>query len=91
MSTAADGEFSRQRVASLIAVLLHRDPTTRALPPAFWTDVTLQRMVARALARMAPDQRQSFLLFEVEGLPATFRRLYQAQRVVRETLGVDRN
>ena len=24
-------------------------------------------------------------------LPATFRRLYEAQRVVRETLGVDRN
>ena len=30
-------------------------------------------------------------LINGSSLPATFRRLYEAQRVVRETLGVDRN
>ena len=64
----------------------------------------MQKLVARALDRMAPAQREAFIRFEVQGmtgkevaringssLPATFRRLYEAQRVVRETLGVDRN
>jgi len=94
----------RRRVASMLAALLQREPTARAIPPAIWTDATLQRMVARALDRMAPAQREAFILFEVEGLtgkqaaraagqsmPAAFRRLYEAQRVVREILGVDRN
>ena len=60
----------------------------------------MQKLIARAIDRMAPAQRDAFIHFEVEGmtgkevaringasLPATFRRLYEAQRVLRETLG----
>ena len=94
----------RRRLAALVVGLLQREPTTRAVPPAIWSDATMQKLIARALDRMAPAQREAFIRFEVQGmtgkevaringssLPATFRRLYEAQRVVRETLGVDRN
>ena len=94
----------RRRLAALVVGLLQREPTTRAVPPAIWSDTTIQKLVARALDRMAPAQREAFIRFEIQGmtgkevarmngssLPATFRRLYEAQRVVRETLGVDRN
>ena len=50
---------------------------------------------------MEPEQRRAFILFEVEGLtgrevaeiagrslPSTFRRLYEAQRLFQDTLGV---
>ena len=50
---------------------------------------------------MEPEQRRAFILFEVEGrtgkevaeiarrsLPSTFRRLYEARRVLKDTLGV---
>jgi RNA polymerase sigma-70 factor (ECF subfamily) len=94
----------RRQIAATLAVSLQREPATRAVPPAVRTDATIQSMVARALDRMAPDQRQAFILFELEGLtgkevarigrrslPSTFRRLYAAQRVVRDTLDIDRN
>jgi DNA-directed RNA polymerase specialized sigma24 family protein len=51
---------------------------------------------------MDPDQRLAFVLFEIEGLTgreaaeiagktmaAMFRRLYEAQRIFRETLGIE--
>ena len=60
-------------------------------------------MVKRAVERMPPDQRQAFILFELDGLtgkevakiggrslPATLRRRYEAQRVVQEILGVEK-
>jgi len=94
----------KRRLAALVVGVLQREPTTRAVPPAIWSDTTIQKMVARALDRMPPAQRDAFIRFEVQGmtgkqiarisgssLPATFRRLYEAHRAVRETLGVDRN
>jgi DNA-directed RNA polymerase specialized sigma24 family protein len=94
----------RRKLAAALAMSLEREPATRTVPPAIWSEGTIQLMVKRALDRMAPEQRDAFILFQVEGLtgkevarirrrslPATFRRLYEAQRVVRETLGIDRN
>jgi RNA polymerase sigma-70 factor, ECF subfamily len=94
----------RRRLATLVVGLLQREPTTRAVPPAIWSDATMQKLIARAIDRMAPAQRDAFIHFEVEGmtgkevarlngasLPATFRRLYEAQRLLRETLGGERN
>jgi RNA polymerase sigma-70 factor (ECF subfamily) len=94
----------KRRLAALVVGVLQREPTTRAVPPAIWSDTTIQKMIARALDRMPAAQRDAFIRFEVQGmtgkeiarasgssLPATFRRLYEAQRVVRETLGVERN
>jgi RNA polymerase sigma-70 factor (ECF subfamily) len=102
--TEARRARQRRRLAALIAGVLQREPTTRAVPPAIWTDMTLVKLVARAVDGMAPAQRDAFIRFEMEGLtgkeiarlngsslPATFRRLYEAQRAVRETLEIDRN
>jgi RNA polymerase sigma-70 factor (ECF subfamily) len=93
-----------RRVAASIAQLLQRQPAAHAVLPAICSDATIAALVSRALAQMAPAQREAFILFAVEGLtgkevarlaghslPSTFRRLYEAQRVVRKTLGVDRN
>ena len=59
-------------------------------------------MAQDALNRMGPDQRLAFVLFEIEGLTgreaaeiagktvaAMFRRLYEAQRIFRESLGIE--
>ena len=94
----------RRRIAAALTTSLQREPATRAVPPASRTDATIHRLVARAFDRMAPAQREAFVLFEIEGLtgkevarigrrslPSTFRRLYEAQRVVRDTLGIDRS
>jgi len=103
-ATEARRTRRKRQVAALVVGLLQREPTTRAVPPAVRSDTTIQKMIARAVDRMAPAQRDAFIRFEIQGLtgkevaringasvPATFRRLYEAQRAVRETLGVDRN
>jgi RNA polymerase sigma-70 factor (ECF subfamily) len=94
----------RRMAAATVAALLRREPAARAVPPASWSEATIRAMVKRALVRMTPEQREAFILFEVEGrtgkevariagqsLPSAFRRLYEAERVVRDTLGVGRN
>jgi RNA polymerase sigma-70 factor (ECF subfamily) len=94
----------RRKLAATLALLLQREPAARAVAPATWSDATMHRLVAQALDRMAPAQREAFLLFQLEGLtgkevarlagqslPSAFRRLYEAQRLVRETLDLDRN
>ena len=63
---------------------------------------TIHDLAKGALDRMDPDQRLAFVLFEIEGLTgreaaeiagktmaAMFRRLYEAQRIFRETLGIE--
>ena len=90
--------------AATVAALLRLHPAARAVPPASRSEATIRAMVKRALVRMTPEQREAFILFEVEGrtgkevariggqsLPSAFRRRYEAQRVVRDTLGVERN
>jgi DNA-directed RNA polymerase specialized sigma24 family protein len=94
----------RRRVAASLAQVLQREPAAHAVSPAIWSDATIALLVSRAVGQMAPAQREAFILFEVEGLtgkevarlaghslPSTFRRLYEAQRLVRETLGIDRS
>ena len=65
--------------------------------------VGVQALVKRAVDRMQPDQRQAFILFELDGLtgkqvakiggrslPTTLRQRYEAQRVVQAILGVEK-
>jgi RNA polymerase sigma-70 factor (ECF subfamily) len=86
-----------------LAALLRQQQTRIDVPPASRSDATIQELVRQALERMPPDQRQAFILFEMDGLtgkevakiggrslPATLRRRYEAQRVVQETLGIER-
>jgi RNA polymerase sigma-70 factor (ECF subfamily) len=93
----------RRKSGRVLATLLQRQPTEDRIPPASRSDATIQELVKRAVDRMQPDQRQAFILFELDGLtgkevakiggrslPATLRRRYEAQRVVRETLGIRR-
>jgi DNA-directed RNA polymerase specialized sigma24 family protein len=73
------------------------------VPPASRSEETIQELVRRAVDRMRPDQRQAFILFELDGLtgkevakiwgrslPATLRRRYEAQRVLQEMLGIEK-
>jgi RNA polymerase sigma-70 factor (ECF subfamily) len=91
----------RRKVGEALAALLRREPPSGAVPPVFRSEATVEAMVRRALDRMQPEQRRTFIRFEVEGLtgkqvatlegrslPATFRRLYEAQRVLQETFGL---
>jgi RNA polymerase sigma-70 factor (ECF subfamily) len=84
-----------------LAALLRRQRTTNEVPPASRSDATIQDLVKRAVDRMQPDQRQAFILFELDGLtgkevakiggrslPATLRRRYLAQRAVQEVLEI---
>lgn len=90
----------RRKVGAALAAVLRSQPPTFTVPPAARSDATIQALVNRALDRMEPEQRLAFILFEVEGctgrevaeiagrsLPSTFRRLYGAERMLRETLG----
>lgn len=92
----------RRKGSAALAALLLRQPANDAVPPASHSDATLQELIKTALDRMEPEQRQAFILFELDGLtgkqvakiggrslPATLRRRYEAQRVVQETLGID--
>ncbi len=89
----------RRKIGAALAAVLRNEPPNHAIPPALRSDATIQALVKRALDRMEPEQRLAFILFEVQGytgrevaeiaghsLPATFRRLYGAQRVLRAVL-----
>jgi RNA polymerase sigma-70 factor (ECF subfamily) len=92
----------RRRVAATLSALLLRQPRAEAVPAAVRSEATVQELARRALDRMTPEHRTVFVLFEMEGLsgreiaditrtsqPSTFRRLYEARRIFRETLGLD--
>jgi RNA polymerase sigma-70 factor (ECF subfamily) len=92
----------RRRVAAVLAGLLSREPPEETVPAPVTSDRTIHDLAKGALDRMDPDQRLAFVLFEIEGLTgrqaaeiagktmaAMFRRLYEAQRIFRETLGID--
>jgi RNA polymerase sigma-70 factor, ECF subfamily len=89
----------RRRIGAALASMLRRQPLPASVPPATRSEATIQALVRQALDRMQPEQREAFLLFEVEGrtgrevaaiggrsLPASFRRLYEAKRVFNEVL-----
>jgi RNA polymerase sigma-70 factor (ECF subfamily) len=92
----------RRRVAAALAGLLRREPPEDTVPAPFTSDRTIHELAKGALDRMDADQRLAFVLFEIEGLtgreaaeiagktlPAMFRRLYEAQRIFSETLGIE--
>jgi RNA polymerase sigma-70 factor, ECF subfamily len=93
----------RRRSRTALAALLRCHPARNEVPPASRSDATIQALLRRAVDRMPPDQRQAFVLFELDGLtgkevakiggrslPATLRRRYEAQRVVQEMLGIEK-
>jgi RNA polymerase sigma-70 factor, ECF subfamily len=93
----------RRQSGTALEAVLRSQPTRNEVPPASRSDATIQDLLKRALDRMQPDQRQAFILFELDGLTgkevakiggrslaATLRRRYEAQRVVQETLGVEK-
>lgn len=101
--TEARRRRRRRKSGTALAALLRRHPIKNEVPPASRSDATIQELVRRALDRMQPDQRQAFILFELDGLtgkqvakiggrsvPATLRRRYEAQRLVLETLGLEK-
>jgi RNA polymerase sigma-70 factor (ECF subfamily) len=81
---------------------LRSHPVNDVVLPASRSEETIQELVERALNRMPADQRQAFILFELDGLtgkevaklggrslPSTLRRRYEAQRVIQEMLGIE--
>jgi RNA polymerase sigma-70 factor (ECF subfamily) len=102
----SEARRTRRRRKSGIALgdRLRSEPVNDVVPPASRSEATIQELVKRAVARMPADQRQAFILFELDGLtakevakiggrslPSTLRRRYEAQRVVQETLSVERS
>jgi RNA polymerase sigma-70 factor, ECF subfamily len=92
----------RRRIGATLVAVLRRQPADDVVAPAVKSDATIRELATRALDRMTPEQRLAFVLFEVEGLRGkqvaevagksmawTFRRLYEAQRIFRETLGIE--
>lgn len=92
----------RRRIAATLAGVLKREPPEEPGPPPLTSDRMIHAAVKGALDRMDPDQRLAFVLFELEGLTgreaaeiagkniaAMFRRLYEAQRIFREALGIE--
>ncbi len=92
----------RRRIGDTLAAILRSQPAEDAVAPAVRSDATIHDLATRALDRMTPEQRLAFVLFEVEGLRGkqvaevtgknmawTFRRLYEAQQIFRETLGIE--
>ena len=92
----------RRRIGATLAAILRSQPAEEVVAPAVRSDATIHELATRALDRMTPEQRLAFVLFEVEGLRGkqvaevtgksmawTFRRLYEAQRIFRETLGIE--
>jgi RNA polymerase sigma-70 factor, ECF subfamily len=97
--TQARRSRRRRESGTALAALLQCQRTENEVPPASRSDATILELVKRAVDRMRPDQRQAFILFELDGLtgkevakiggrsiPATLRRRYEAQRVVQEVL-----
>jgi len=92
----------RRRIGAALAAVLRRELPEEVVAPAVKSDATIHELATRALDRMTPEQRLAFVLFEVEGLRGrqvaevtgksmawTFRRLYEAQQLFRETLGIE--
>jgi len=92
----------RRRIGATLAAVLRREPPEDVVAPAVRSDATIHELATRALDRMTPEQRLAFVLFEVEGLRGkqvaqvtgksmawTFRRLYEAQEIFRDTLGIE--
>jgi RNA polymerase sigma-70 factor (ECF subfamily) len=92
----------RRRIAAALAGVLKSQPPEEVAPPLVTSDRRVHQMAQDALNRMDPDQRLAFVLFEIEGLTgreaaeiagktvaAMFRRLYEAQRIFCESLGIE--
>jgi RNA polymerase sigma-70 factor (ECF subfamily) len=92
----------RRRIAAALAGVLKSQPPEETAPPLVTSDRRVHEMAQDALNRMDPDQRLAFVLFEIEGftgreaaeiagktVAAMFRRLYEAQRIFRESLGIE--
>jgi RNA polymerase sigma-70 factor (ECF subfamily) len=92
----------RRRVAAVLAGVLRREPPEETVPPLVTSDRRIHELAKGALDRMDADQRLAFVLFEIEGLTgreaaeiagktmaAMFRRLYEAQEIFRDTLGIE--
>jgi RNA polymerase sigma-70 factor (ECF subfamily) len=92
----------RRRLGAALTAVLRSEPPEDVVAPAARSDATIRELATRALDRMTAEQRLAFVLFEVEGLRGkqaaevtgkslawTFRRLYEAQQIFRETLGID--
>ena len=92
----------RRRIGATLAAILRSQPAEDVVAPAVRSDATIHDLATRALDCMTPEQRLAFVLFEVEGLRGkqvaevtgknmawTFRRLYEAQQIFRETLGIE--
>jgi RNA polymerase sigma-70 factor (ECF subfamily) len=92
----------RRRIRGALAALLRGQPREEAVPAALRSEETIRALVERALDRMGPGHRLVFVLFEMEGLrgkqvaeiarcpeASMWRRLHDARRVFRETLGID--
>jgi RNA polymerase sigma-70 factor (ECF subfamily) len=92
----------KRRVTAALASILRRETREEVVPAAAQSDATILRAVQGALDRMSDKNRLVFVLFEMEGLPGktvaeiagcppatVWRRLHDARRVFRETLGLD--
>ena len=92
----------RRNLGALVRRLLARQVPGEPAPPSAHNEATAARLVARALDRMSEPHRLVFVLFEMEGLPGKqvaeiagcpeatlWRRLHDARRVFRETLGIE--
>ena len=92
----------RRRIGATLTAILRSEPAEDAVAPAVRSEATIHELATRALDRMTPEQRLAFVLFEVEGLRGrqvaevtgknmawTFRRLYEAQQIFRDTLGIE--
>jgi len=101
----SEARTTRRRRKSIVVLgdRLRSQPVNDVVPPASRSEQTIQELVKGAVARMPADQREVFILFELDGLtgkevakiggrslPATLRRRYEAQRVVQAILGVEK-
>ena len=97
----SEARRTRRRRKSRVVLVdrLRSHPVNDVVLPASRSEATIQALVQRAVDRMPADQRQAFILFELDGLtgkevakiggrslPSTLRRRYEAQRVVQEML-----
>jgi RNA polymerase sigma-70 factor, ECF subfamily len=92
----------RRRLGAALAAVLMRERREEAIPAAASSEATMRKLVERALDRMGEGHRLVFVLFEMEGVPGkqvaeiarcpeatVWRRLHDARRVFRETLGLE--
>jgi RNA polymerase sigma-70 factor (ECF subfamily) len=93
-----------RKSGAALGTRLRNLPASGVVPPASRSEETIQALVRRAFDRMRPEQRQAFILFELDGLtgkevakiggrslPATVRRRYEAQRLLQEMLGIEKS